>query len=99
MEKLNALWRGQLDLDEVFWTWVIFGRLLINVTSSVLFLAFITLDIPVAALVAGYGYSVPYNILVVTGLWRSAGRYHGPRYHADLARAVTLVLMGVLTIT
>ena len=59
----------------------------------------ITADRPWAALLLGYGVSVPYNVLAIVGVWRSAGRYEGPVGHAEAARVVTLIVMLLLTVT
>ena len=99
MRKLCSIWRGELPLHEAFWTWAIAVGLVVNLTSSVLFLALISLDRPWTALFVGYGPSVPYNVLAVVGVWRSAAHYPGPAAHADLARLVTLSLMLLLTVT
>ena len=99
MTRLGALWLGELPLDEAFWTWAISVGLLVNLTTSIMFLAMITMDRPWAALLLGYGPSVPYNVLAVVGVWRSAARHAGCAGHADLARIVTLVVMLLLTVT
>lgn len=99
MQKLKALWRGDIDLSETFWTWVVFAGLLVNVTTSILFLVLVTLELPWLALVVGYGLSVPYNMLAFVGVWRSAARYHGPSHHADLARGVSAILLAGLSLT
>jgi hypothetical protein len=90
---------GELPLGEAFWTWAISVGLLVNLTTSVLFLAMITVDRPWAALLVGYAPSVPYNILAVVGVWRSAARYQGLAGHAELARVFTLIVMLLLTVT
>ncbi|MFD1381284.1 hypothetical protein [Fodinicurvata halophila] len=77
---------GDLSLGDAFWTWAVFGGLLVNLSSSGLFLVLITLDLPWLALIAGYGLSVPYNLAVMVGVWRSADQYDGPAQHANLAR-------------
>ena len=99
MKKLRSLWLGKLPLSEAFWTWAISVGLLVNIATSALFLAMITAYRPWAALLFGYALSVPYNLLAVVGVWRSAGRYQGPVGHADLARAVTIIVMLLLTLT
>jgi hypothetical protein len=99
MRKLRALWSGELPLGEAFWTWAIGIALLVNLTTSLLFLALITVDRPWAALFVGYVLSVPYNVVALVGVWRSADRYEGARMHADLARIVTLVAMVLLSVT
>lgn len=90
---------GDLPLGDAFWTWVVFGGLLVNISSSGLFLVLITLDLPWLALIAGYGLSVPYNLAVMVGVWRSADRYDGPALHANLARGASAALLIVLTLT
>lgn len=99
MKKLRSLWLGELPLREAFWTWAIGVGLLVNVTTSALFLAMIAADRPWAALLFGYALSVPYNVLAVVGVWRSAAHYEGPISHAELARLVAAILMLVLTLT
>jgi len=97
--KLRALWSGDLALDEAFWTWVVLVGLLVNIATSILFLLLILQDQPLAAVLVGYGLSVPYNILASVGVWRSAERYEGPSLHADLARIATFILMAGMTLT
>ncbi|OZB19783.1 MAG: hypothetical protein B7X55_02430, partial [Rhodobacterales bacterium 34-62-10] len=58
----------------------------------------ITLDQLWLALIIGKGVSLPYNLLVVVGVWRSAARYAGPGFHADLARVSVLLMMTVLSL-
>ena len=99
MAKLLALWSGDLALEEAFWTWTVMVGLLVNLATSVLFLVLILQDQPLAAVVAGYAISVPYNIVATVGVWRSAARYTGPSLHADLARTMSVILMAVLTAT
>lgn len=99
MRKLRSLWLGELPLDEAFWTWAITIGLLVNLTTSALFLVLITADRPWAALLVGYAPSVPYNAVALVGVWRSAARYPGPAVHADLARIATAVAMLLLSVT
>ena len=99
MTKMRSLWSGELPLDEAFWTWAIGIGLLVNLTSSVLFLALITIDRPWSALFAGYVLSVPYNVLAGVGVWRSAARYQGPARYAELARIATVIVMLLLSVT
>jgi len=99
MGQLKALWRGDLELRDAFWNWAVFGGLLVNLASSALFLVLLSLDQPLPAFVIGYGFSIPYNVFVVVGVWRSADRHGGPQFVADLMRWATVVLMAVLSLT
>jgi hypothetical protein len=98
MRALIRLWRGELPLATAFWTWSVAGGLVLNAATTLAFLVLITRDQPVAALIAGYALSVPYNIVATVGVWRSAGRYPGPQHWAQAARVATVVGMGVLSI-
>ncbi|WP_372622171.1 hypothetical protein [Falsiroseomonas sp.] len=99
MAVLLRLWRGELPLATAFWNWAVLGGLAVNLTTSILFLVLISADRPIAALVVGYGLSVPYNVLVAVGVWRSAGRHEGDRRWADTARFVTVIGMTILSLT
>lgn len=99
MKRFVRMWRGELVLDDAFWNWAVFGGLIVNVTSSVAFLFLIVADRHAAAAVIGYVFSVPYNIAVVVGVWRSAARFDGDQRRADLARIATLVGMVILSVT
>lgn len=93
------LWRGEVPLPSAFWNWAVAGGLVVNVVTTTLFFVFLTMDLPILALVGGYALSVPYNVLVIVGVWRAAGRYQGDRAWADAARIVTTVGLGLLTFT
>jgi hypothetical protein len=99
MSALRRLWQGDLPLPQAFWNWAVAGGIAVNALTSILFLALIMADRVVAAFVAGYALSVPYNIVVVVGVWRSAGRYQGERRWADLARIVTVSGMVLFSVT
>ena len=75
------------------------GGLLVNLSSSGLFLALIMADRPILALIVGYAFSVPYNVFVVVGVWRSADRFEGDPQWAGLAKGVALVGGFLLSVT
>ncbi len=99
MRKITDLWRGDLPLGDAFWTWAVMGGLVVNVSSSLVFLWLITIDHPIPALLVGYGLSLPFNALATVGVFRSAARHGGPHVQADLARGAVLVLMAGLSLT
>jgi hypothetical protein len=98
MTKLRALWYGDLPLREAFWTYAVTVGLALNVITMLVFLALLSWDLPLAALFVGYALAVPYNVVALVGVWRSAARYGGGRVHADLARIVSLVGMVLLSL-
>ena len=99
MTSLHRLWRGELALGRAFWNWAVLGGLAVNTASSGLFLFLMMNGHPIAALIAGYAPSIPYNIIATVGVWRAAGNYPGDRRWADLARIVTIIGMVLLSVT
>lgn len=99
MTNLYRLWRGELALGHAFWTWAVFGGLVVNAATSGLFLLLMMNDRPVSAFIAGYAVSIPYNIVASVGVWRAAKHYPGARRWADLARAVTIIGMVLLSLS
>jgi len=99
MNHIGRLWRGELTLQNAFWNWAVFGGLIINVTSSALFLFLIMADRLIAAFIFGYALSLPYNVTVTVGVWRSAERYAGEHRWAKLAQIVTVIGFVLLSIT
>ncbi|MFQ5625901.1 MAG: hypothetical protein ACE5FM_04520 [Methyloligellaceae bacterium] len=98
MKNFFRLWHGELALQNAFWNWAVFGGLVINIVTTVLFLFLITADRPISAFIVGYAFPVPYNIIVLVGVWRSAERFTGERRWADLARIVTVIGMVLLSV-
>ncbi len=94
---MARLWRGDLPLADAFWNWAVIGGLVVNIFTSLAFIVLIANDRPWLAVVAGYAPSLPYNLVVTVGVWRSAARHEGDPRHADLARIVTVVSMIVLS--
>ena len=99
MERLRTLWRGDLPLHDAFWGWAVLGGLLVNIATSIPFLGLMTAGLTVPAVLVGYGLSLPYNLVALVGVFRSADRHTGPGLEADLARLATLVLIAVLSLT
>jgi hypothetical protein len=88
-----------MTLAEAFWTWALFGGLLVNIPTSIAFLALVASDLPLLALIVGKGISLPYNIAATVGVWRAAARSDAPQPLADLARGSVLVLMAGFSLT
>ena len=99
MKHLSHVWNGELSLQKVFWEWAVYGGVIINMASSLMFLILAVNDYVIAAVIVGYGFSVPYNILVSVGVWRSAERYTGDRRWAELVKVATAIGMLLLSIT
>ncbi|MCP4048453.1 MAG: hypothetical protein GY732_20945 [Gammaproteobacteria bacterium] len=99
INNVVRLWRGELTLQVAFWNWAVLGGLVINLASSALFLLLILNDQLIAAFIIGYGFSLPYNFLVLVGVWRSAEQYTGDQRWAELAKITTAIAMVLFSIT
>ena len=99
MKHLSRVWHGTLSLEKVFWEWAVFGGIAINVASSIGFLILALNNYLIAAVIVGYGLSLPYNLLVTVGVFRSADRYTGEKRWADLAKLTTMIVMVLLSVT
>ncbi len=87
-----------MPLPIAFWRWAVAGGLVVNLSTSVLFLVLVMRGHILAAFVIGYACSVPYNILVGVGVWRAAARYPGSRHWADAARAGAVIWLSALSL-
>ena len=93
------LWGGRLPLKEAVWVYAVAYGLLINLITSLLFLGLLINDVGPILLILAFVLPIPFNLLVVVAVWRSAERYQGPKEWADLARLGTVIWMLVLTAT
>jgi len=97
--SLRRLWTGEIPLDEAFWTYAVVGGIAVNVLTSLVFLILITMDLTLAAVIAGYVLSVPYNVVATVGVWRAAARDESDPQKAKLYRLITLAGMVLLSVT
>jgi hypothetical protein len=97
MHTMRRLWHGDLSLPMAFW---LGGVAVLVVVMFVLPLFLASLGIvgtaaafiSVAIAIAGCAYQT----LATVGVWRSAGRYPGPRLLGLLARVFSLLFLAVL---
>ena len=91
MYRIVELWRGEIPLVRTFWQWAILGGFLANAAATVAALTAVAagaLDLLAAAL---FFAPIPYDMLMVVGVWRSAARYNGNPANAQSARVAVLV--------
>jgi hypothetical protein len=97
--RLYRLWKGEIPLEEAFWTYAVVGGIAVNVLTSFAFLILISMDFPLAAFIAGYGVSLPYNLVATMGVCRAAERDDGNLQRAKLYPLITLAGMVLLSVT
>lgn len=85
-DRIIALWQGQIPLSEVFWTFTILFGTLINLVATGVMFAAIAAGVPAEAAILFHFLPLPYNILALIAVWRSARDYEGPTVWATAAR-------------
>ena len=98
IKLVKCLWAGELPLRQAFWQYAVGYGLLINLVTSMAFLALLTNDANIALVALAFALPIPYNFVVAVAVWRSADRYSGPKTWADLASVGTVIWMVVLTL-
>jgi len=91
------LWRGELALRRAFWDYAIIYGSLLNLVTTLAALAALGAGWPLAIAAIIFLSPLPYNLLAVLSVWRSAERYRGPRLWADLAR-IAVVIWAIVAI-
>ena len=98
MRAILEFWRGGLPLGRAFWLWAILGGGVANLFAGILLLALVTAGAPGWLAVAAYAAHMPWNAVLLVGVWRSAGRPEVGRDAASLARLATAAWVLVLSV-
>ena len=98
LRAVVEFWRGQLPLGRAFWLWGVLGGGVVSLLTTVLALALVTSGAPawLAALV--FAVHIPWNLVLLLGVWRSAERTEISRDTAWPTRLVMLVWVVVLSV-
>jgi hypothetical protein len=98
MRAVVQFWRGGLPLGRAFWFWGILGGGVVSLLTTVLALTLITAGAPawLAALVLAA--HIPWNLILLLGVWRSAERPEVNRDTAWLARLAIVVWVIVISV-
>lgn len=105
MRALLQLPKGTVPLERAFWTWAIAGGLIVNLTTTLGFLLLASQGLLIAAAIVGYGFSLPYNLLVTIGVVRAAAKLETtpnpvtPAAKARLYVAITVLGALILSLT
>lgn len=97
MNLLRDLWRGDVSLVKTYW---IYGVLVSVVLGALL-------NVMIRAQSVGFAFTLVwmaatvYGVFMAVAVWRSAGKYQGPKVWMVLARvmAVVSILRTILNLT
>ncbi len=97
---MRDLWAGRLPLAEAFWTYNVFWGLLLNIGATIVAFAVLVgckdanQNLAAALSLVLHLLPTPYNVVVLVGVWRSAGNAGPPSLVRDGARAAALFLFA-----
>ena len=86
LDKLRALWRGELPLEVAFWHYAIYYGLIVNLLTTTLSIVLLLADAPIVLVIAVHLIPLPYSAVTVFGVWRSADRRGQRDKFANFAR-------------
>jgi hypothetical protein len=88
---LRKLWAGEIPLAVAFWEYTVVYGFVANLVATLGFFAAVAAEAPDALAILIFLLPVPYNLLVLVAVWRSADRHPGSRMWAELARAAAVL--------
>ena len=96
-EDIVRFWRGELPLGDAFWRYAVLYGIGAHVAGLVLLLALHLVGVPMGVAWAVSQISTLFSVFTLIGVWRSADRFGGRAFWADLAKigAVFGAVVGV----
>ena len=98
IRTIVEFFRGGLPLGRAFWLWGILGGGIVSLFSTLLALTLIAASAPAWLAVLAFAAHIPWNLMLLVGIWRSAGRPEVSPAAANLARTVILAWVVVLSL-
>jgi hypothetical protein len=94
---LRALWAGGVPLPAAFWRYGIVYGAVANAAATLAAFALVAAGAPAWPAVAVFLLPVPYNSLIVVGVFRAARRWQGRPVWRDAARLAIVAWALALT--
>ena len=96
---LTALWRGELPLGQAFWEYAIGYGTIANILATAAAIASVLAGLPDIVAIVIHFLPLPYVVVAVVGVWRSAARYDGDPNWASTAKAAVMAFSKSLALT
>lgn len=90
-----ARWRGEVPLRAALWWDMLCVGTTVNVVAAVAGMLLLAADLPAVIAAIVFFSPLPYNVLLLLSVWRSAERTHGPA--ATTAQMVSVVWIVLAT--
>lgn len=94
MNFLKELWRGDVPLFKTYWVFGFAVSVLLN-ALMILVVSVMEKNPAIESVFLGlWGATTLYGVFIAVAIWRSAGKYQGPKHWMFLARA--MVVLSIL---
>lgn len=93
LRNLTALFRGEMPLDRAFWEFAIAYGTTANIVATIAAIGAAAAGLPDILVIGIFLTPLPYTLVAVLGVLRSANRYLGPPKWRHLA-TVAVVIWG-----
>lgn len=91
-------WRGGLPLGRAFWLWGILGGGVVSLFATLLALMLLAVGARAWLAVLVFAAHIPWNLVLLVGVWRSAGRPEVSPAAASLTRLIILAWVVALCV-
>jgi len=98
IRRIVEFWRGRLPLGRAFWLWGILGGGMVSLSTTLLALMLVAAGAPAWLAVLVFAAHIPWNFVLLVGVWRSAARPEVSHAAANLVRLLILVWVVVLSL-
>jgi hypothetical protein len=98
MRTIVEFWRGNIPLRRAFWVWGILGGGIVSLFSTLLALALLAAEAPTWLAMVAYAAHIPWNLVLLVGIWRSSDRRGVSRETAYGARVIILAWLVALSL-
>jgi hypothetical protein len=96
--RIVEFWLGDVPLGRAFWLWGIVGGGVVSLFVTLFALMLLAAGAPAWLAVLVFAAHIPWNLILLVGVWRSAGRPEVSRAHSNLVRLVILLWVVVLSL-
>ncbi|HXV23103.1 MAG TPA: hypothetical protein VED46_02475 [Alphaproteobacteria bacterium] len=88
---MGDFWRGDLPLGRAFWLWGILGGGIVSLASTLLALGILAGGGSGWLALAGFAAHIPWNLVLLVGIWRSSAR---PGIRPEVAQMARLAIVA-----
>ena len=98
VRAMQEFWRGEVPLARAFWLWGILGGGIVSLASTLLALAVLAAGGPGWLSVLVFAAHIPWNLILLIGVWRSSDRAEIRADFAQLARVLIVAWVLLLSV-